>query len=551
MTTLRRFSWVIGVLGLVLLVAFGSTWFVTREIGTGAFVLGVCSGLMLMLYAFVDGERLSAAADSRAFAHSSGSVVLTLLAVGASAAVYRVSLDRDHRWDLTSDQRFSLSEHAASVAAGLDRDVEVYAFFRAESPAETRFEDLVAGFVQHTDRMAVEIVDPLRSPILAEQFAITTENGTVVLRSGEDSQRLESDFSEEAMTAALVRLQSSVSHRVCWTRGHEEADPDDDYALDGMGAIVVKLEDNNYTVDNLRIATEGFPASCDLVVAVRPKTDWLPAEREAFAAYLAGGGRALVMLEVGLVPELASELERYGVLIGDDVVLEGDPARMFTQQDPSFIALYDDAMSLHPITNNLDGMVALSVARTVSPDEQAAPGLLVRSLLKASSTAWGETDLEATGGPLQPDPGLERVGDVSVAVAVEIDDPGALEVIRRADGPAVDAEGGAAASMDDATRLLPQTYEERPGGRLIVIGDADFAGNQLVSLGNNQDLFLNSVAWLADEEHQLGERPDAMEGQGLTVTLAQELLLWLVAVLLVPGGAVVAALVVMLRRRML
>jgi ABC-type uncharacterized transport system involved in gliding motility auxiliary subunit len=38
-------------------------------------------------------------------------------------------------------------------------------------------------------------------------------------------------------------------------------------------------------------------------------------------------------------------------------------------------------------------------------------------------------------------------------------------------------------------------------GRLIVVGDADFAQNRYVAEGANADLFLNMVTWLVGQEN--------------------------------------------------
>ena len=66
-------------------------------------------------------------------------------------------------------------------------------------------------------------------------------------------------------------------------------------------------------------------------------------------------------------------------------------------------------------------------------------------------------------------------------------------------------------------------------------------------LGNNADLFLNTVAWLVDEDDQIGERPPAAET--LTITDFGQSMLCLTSVVLVPGAAALAALLALLRRR--
>ncbi len=83
----------------------------------------------------------------------------------------------------------------------------------------------------------------------------------------------------------------------------------------------------------------------------------------------------------------------------------------------------------------------------------------------------------------------------------------------------------------------------------MVLGDSDFASNVFVAWGNNRDLFLNAVAWLVDEERQIGERPEI--GDSLEITAVGEAVLCLLSIFVVPGGAAFLALTVLLRRRTL
>ena len=96
---------------------------------------------------------------------------------------------------------------------------------------------------------------------------------------------------------------------------------------------------------------------------------------------------------------------------------------------------------------------------------------------------------------------------------------------------------------------VPSSFTPVAGGRLVVVGDADFATNALMEFGNNQDLFLNTIAWLAQEERQIGERPS--EGEKLTLTGYGEGLICLVSLGVVPGSAILIAVLLLFRRRYL
>ncbi len=114
-------------------------------------------------------------------------------------------------------------------------------------------------------------------------------------------------------------------------------------------------------------------------------------------------------------------------------------------------------------------------------------------------------------------------------VVAEVQDPAAIEVV---EGPGV-----------------PEGLQRQAGGRLVVVGDSDFASNLFLGWGNNRDLFLNTIAWLVEEEDQIGERPDA--GDTLEISVLGEGLLCLVSVVFVPGFTIAMALGTLLRRRYL
>jgi ABC-type uncharacterized transport system involved in gliding motility auxiliary subunit len=370
---------------------------------------------------------------------------------------------------------------------------------------------------------------------------------------------------------ALVTVASKVTHKVCWATGHGEADPDDSYTERGLGAVVVELESLNYQVLRQQVPTEGIARDCEVLVVARPTSEWLPYELEALAAYLAEGGRVVVLLEPGLTPHLADELQRYGVVVGHDLVIDVNPAnQMMGVDDPAFVVLSGRGVLSHPITEGIGAALVFPLARTVAPNRERE-GVQVRGLLQTSEAAWAETDPE--GAEVGPDE-HELQGEVPVAVVVEITDPAALEVAASTQvAPAApadpepidldalgDADPEPAATVedrvpapidmeDDVGRAVPFDFAPTPGGRLVVFGDSDFASNVFLTLGNNRDLFMNTVAWMVEEDAQLGERPEA--GDTLEITSFGEAMLCIVSVFLVPGGALLLAIAAWLRRRRL
>jgi hypothetical protein len=556
---------VVALLGVGLGLLSGAEGYVQGELTRLSEVLLVGGGGLLVAYAALDARQVGETVGSRSFRYGGGAVLLTALAAGLAVGAYVIAERNEKTFDVTRDQAFTLSDQAQRVAGELAFDVEVTAFFRDSAQGRGAFASLIERFEEASPHISVEWVDPLRDPRRAAAAEITGEQGTVILRGNERERRLEWEITEDELVRALVMLGSEQDHQVCWSLGHGEPDPDDEFTAAGLGAVRLELEGLNYKVQKVYVGNTGIPRDCRVLVVARPTTPWFAYEREALAAYVAEGGRALLLLEPGTVPELAVDLERYGVLVGDDLVVDLDERnRLLGVEDPTFLVLQAERFGTHVITRSLGASVVASVARSVRASREPPEGTAVQDLLRTSPMAWAETDLQAASIGL--DEG-ETTGELPIMAVVEVEDPAALRVATQDQGeddaepapepgaaeeaaPAgAEAEPSPAAAAPDevpASRGVPEDFAPAAGGRLAVIGDADFATNQMVGLGNNRDLLLNAVAWLADEEDQIGERPEA--GERLEIGIGASALWCLLSVGVIPGLAAAIAAMTMIRR---
>jgi len=100
------------------------------------------------------------------------------------------------------------------------------------------------------------------------------------------------------------------------------------------------------------------------------------------------------------------------------------------------------------------------------------------------------------------------------------------------------ASPGASPAASPSPAATPSPESEPPArreGRVAVFGDADFATNGLLGFQGNQDFYLNTVAWLAEDADLISIRPREPEDQRLFVTQQQQQnVLWL-SLVVVPG----------------
>jgi hypothetical protein len=277
------------------------------------------------------------------------------------------------------------------------------------------------------------------------------------------------------------------------------------------------------------------------VVLASPRAELLPVERDRLAQYVAAGGALLATVDPLAVPETAADLSRYGLKVGNDVVIEADPYRQ-TDGGPTYVLLDPSSLDIHPITSKLQGVAILALARSVGKGEDIA-GLNVQTLAHASESSWAETALTEPPDTWKRDEGVDLVGKVPLVAAVEVTDPAAIRTatVTAAADPAAPAPAVPATPAPE----LPK----KAGGKVVVYGDGDFASNALVTAAVNQDLALNAIAWMVGEEDQISIRPNEA-GKGKLTLDAVTLFLSAVIVLVVaPGLAVIGAVGTWIRRR--
>jgi ABC-type uncharacterized transport system involved in gliding motility auxiliary subunit len=476
-------------------------------------------GLAVLVWAVSDREALTRGIRSPAVARDGFALLVVALAVVTSVWAFSLSRTYEQTWDLSTHREFALSGQSLSICDGMGETVKAQFFVGPSSPLRLPMRDLSRALETSCPQVEVERIDPAASPRAARAAGVVTDQGVIVLTKDEGQARqIEGQASQARFFRELVVLIAKAQHEICWAVDHGEADPDDALDPGAYGQVVFSLDDFNYNVSRLSVGTQGVPDRCAALVVARPQIDWQQVEVDAMDRYLRGGGRVAMMLDIvedDKSPRLTKALRSYGVRVGVDLVVDMNPKnRLLGVDDPAFVVLSEEDLSAHSITRGLPATVVLGVSRSVTPLDESA-GAHVELLLRTGPDAWAETDLDPAN-TVEPGPD-EPMGGIGVMVAVE--------------GIGRDAEQPAALS----------------GGKMVVVGDADFASNALLKLGNNGDLFLNTVAWLVEEQTQLGERERSSEHVELTT--ATGALIAAVALVGVPGVGFFMAWWVWMRRR--
>jgi hypothetical protein len=403
--------------------------------------------------------------------------------------------------------------------------------------------ELLSRYGAASRRVHVRIVDAAKRPVEAQQlvqkYGVTTTG--VVVTSGNDKRVIDSnelaelDFrsmqatgapqmtgfkGEQLFTSAIVQLSEGHKPKILFTVGHGEHSLDDQSGRGFSGAQQLLGRDNFELEEWSSLGKSAVPPGTDLMVIAGPTGSFVQPELDAFSAYLNNGGRMLVLLDPNLGPVAGSGivstglegwLARFGVKAGQNIVVDPSNPLPFFGPETIFSKEYGD----HPITKALaEGNlpVLLSVVRSVSAG--SAPGVKLTELVRTSSQGWGETDL-ANLDKVARD-GRDVPGPVSIGVV---------------------AESGSTAPGKRAMRL-------------VVVGDSDFAANQLMQANvANTVLLSNALNWLVEREALLGIPPKKTEQVKLTLTRDEMRMIYLLAAALPILSVALGAAVFFRRRR--
>jgi ABC-type uncharacterized transport system involved in gliding motility auxiliary subunit len=413
------------------------------------------------------------------------------------------------RFDLTTEKSFTLSDQTKKVVGGLTSDINVIRF--SKTP-DSNFEDLLTEYHNLSPHLKYQTVDPQQKPDVAKDYGAQSM-GDVIVGAGDRKQAVENSaegsLNEEALTSAILKVTQTQSKETCFITGHGEKSTgaSDEH---GYSTVAEGLKKEGYTSKDVNLVQAGsVPADCSVVIIAGPTKPYFPQESQAVLKYLDGGGKLLVEIDPDTDAKLDDIFKEWNIEVGNNYVIDASGVGQLIGAGPVVPLVVDYGQS--PITKGLSQqMTFFPLARTVSiADKSKTDGQPVE-LLKTSGRSFTTAKL---ADKVQFNPKTDQSGPLSLGVA----------------------SSGVGTAIN---------------GRLVVIGDSDFASNEGVNgPGDNSDLFYNAVDWLAQQENQISIRPKLPTDRHITMTEAQRAALTWLDMFFLPGIVIISGLAVWWRRR--
>ena len=488
---------------------------------------------LVLLHLVLRWDDVVGGLGRRQVKYGTNAFVLVVVVLAILAGVNWIASRRSWRVDLTKDQRYSLSDQTRKVLGALKDEIRISYFQRERDMA--RSQDRLKEYQALSPKLKVDFVDPVKSPAKAQAYDVRGPWPILVVEKGDKRERISSD-GEQDVTNALIKITREAKKTVCLIEGEGERAADDTGER-GFSGAKSSLTKSLYDVKSVFLLREKkVPADCTVLILGGPQKDLLPETTAAIRDYVKAGGKALVMVEPELkeaYPNVVALLKDWNIEAGKDVVVDvSGMGQLFGFSELAPLAI---EYPWHPITKDFRLPTLYGGARSVEAGKATIEGVTAQDLVKTSPQSWAESDI-ALKGPIKFDEGKDRKGPIALAAVATVRGP----------APTPTPSPSPAASPAASPALEPP---KAPEGRVVAVGDADFASNALLGFQGNQDFFLNTIAWLAEDADLISIRPKEAENQAMFLSRqAQQNVAWL-ALAILPGLFVVLGVVTWWRRR--
>ncbi|HEX9665976.1 MAG TPA: GldG family protein [Thermodesulfobacteriota bacterium] len=448
----------------------------------------------------------------RLFIHGTNAIVLTLLILGILTVLNYLAWKIGTKLDVTREKLHTVSDQTIKVLDGIDRDIDVLAFFKDVGLDRLEFQELTSEYSRRNNKIKFRFIDADREPGIAKTHGVS-EYGTVVLSSGDQEIKVKvadpisggiKANAEEELTNALIKMSSNKKKGIYFLVGHGERDINNSSDAEGSGKLKRALEEEGYEVGELLLLRESIiPSKNSIMIVASPTKPLTEKELGDIRKYLDDGGKAVFLMEPRMGSDLVSLLKDYGIEIEDDIIIDPSSKLVGGGDVAPIVAQYPN----HEITDNFRLATIFPFSRSINVINK--DNVINNLIANTSQFSWAERDLSLFDqGVAQQDNG-DKSGPLGVAAVGEIGEK----------------------------------------NRIAVFGSADFVSNRFFDFSGNSDLFLNTINWIVGDEKLISIRPKVAQKGELTITRNQLSVIFIVTVVLLPSIVLFSGIGVWLKRR--
>jgi hypothetical protein len=442
--------------------------------------------------------------------------LLAVMSLGIVLSVNYIGAKYKKRFDLTQTKRHTLGDQTKKILDDLAFPIKIY-FFYQPSEDQGRGEALLRRYADSSRKVTTDILPLNSNPLLAKKFGVEKvgegEQIFVVTRADEskDSKSVTvRGISEEKLTNGILRLVKSQEQTIYFLTGHGERSFLEPQRSDSLSEFKRLIENEVYNVKAFSFdSAPVVPSDASALVIAGPKSQFAPEELKAIEAWVKGGGRLFLAIDIDLEQEglpkgarqLAEWLSRdYGIKVGENLLVD-TTSRLYQMDGQILVAAADS--KTHEVTKDFPRTSIqmgfawhfyFPFAVRLWAVEEPSGELRRDSLVKTSPVAWEEsTWKEIKSGVVNLDKGKDFQAEMTLAYAVS-------------------------------------STKKEDSWRLAIFGSSGFITNGAILAKHDKDLALNAINWLANQEAMISIR--SVESRDVTLSIDSNLYNFIVLVLM-------------------
>lgn len=446
-------------------------------------------------------------------------VVVVNLIVGQIPEQYRnIDVSNTKIYEITDTTRDFLKELDAKVT---------FKVLAVKEESDERIQTFLSKYASLSKNISVEWIDPVLHPSALQEYD-ASENSIIISceKTGKTTTVTfdkivvvdyssyyytgsisESEFDGEGqLTSAVNYVTSDAGKQIYRTAGHGEA---------MLPTSVTELMDkNNYAVSEWNLLMNpDIPEDCDLLLMNAPANDLTEEERDAVLAYLAEGGKMMILLgdtNSTTMPNLAAVMKEYGMEAVDGYI--ADLQRSY--QGNAFYIFPMLNVSGDMAKGMASEMVLLINAHGLNLVDAARDTISTTSFMTTSDGGAAVTEDSQTEGTY-------TLGAVATeAVTGTEDEDGESKDDGGADPDDGSEAGDGGEDADGTSNTAGTEGNAAKETRLTVISSANMIDSQLTETFTtleNTTLFMNAVTANFDGVENLSIEPKSLAVQFNTI----------------------------------
>lgn len=259
-------------------------------------------------------------------------VIFVIILLLGNLVITKISDKFPLKFDVTSDNRFSLSDESKNILKNLEKDVTIYLIESGKYPMDPTVVEVIDLYRKYAEgHINVVSKDIVTDYAFATKYGGNLSYGSVIFECGEIykteyySNLISKDdlvyTIENTITNNIIYVSSDANSLVYITKGHNE---------DESGAVTTALNSENYTYKYIDLLKEDIPSNVALLTVYGPKKDFDPTEIAKLNSFLTKGGSVQIYLDPDTtkLSNLYRFAEDWGIIITDNYIVEKDSSRI-------------------------------------------------------------------------------------------------------------------------------------------------------------------------------------------------------------------------------